>query len=80
MTHSDAGSYAAKHGRAEARTRKPPPRSEEDCGWRRLRRCGADQRRTRYGDGGGRPDCRLLEIRIGSCQLGLFGHDAPAVG
>jgi hypothetical protein len=79
MTHSDAGRYAAKHVKGggpdekiAAAVRGKLTAGELAC---------ADAERI-SGENGvtmaevGRT-VDLLEIRIGRCQLGLFGYDAP---
>ena len=79
MTHSDAGRYAAKHGsggrpdeKIAAAIRAKLTAGELAC---------ADAERISGENGvtmaevGRTTD--LLEIRIGRCQLGLFGYDAP---
>lgn len=78
MTHSDAGRYAAKHGNGipdegiAAEVRAKLAAGELAC-------ASAERIASALGvamaEVGRTAD--LLEIRIGRCQLGLFGYDAP---
>lgn len=78
MTHSDAGRYAAKHGnqspdeRIAAAVRAAFADGELACA--AAERIAGDLGVT-MAEAGRTAD--LLEIRIGRCQLGLFGYDTP---
>ncbi len=79
MAHSDAGRYAAKHGKGGGPDEKIATAVRAKLTAGELA-CAAAERIS--GDTGttmaevGRT-ADLLEIRIGGCQLGLFGYDAP---
>jgi hypothetical protein len=79
MTHSDAGRYAAKHATGGSPDEKiaAAVRAKIEAG---ELACTAAERisaelGTVMAEVGRTVD--LLEIRIGRCQLGLFGYDAP---
>ncbi|MHB8769945.1 MAG: hypothetical protein ACYC7J_03025 [Syntrophales bacterium] len=78
MTHSDAGRYAAKHQNGKldegivAAVRANLAAGELACV--AAERIAAELGVT-MAEVGRTAD--LLEIRIGRCQLGLFGYDAP---
>lgn len=76
MTHSDAGRYAAKHeagGNPDERiaeaVREKAAKDELSCG--EAERIGAALGVTLEAVG---RTLDLLELRIGRCQLGLFGY------
>ena len=76
MTHSDAGRYAAKHGpgvspdeKIAAAARGKVQEGKLDC--TEAERIGAELS-VPLAEVGRTLD--LLEIRIGGCQLGLFGY------
>ena len=79
MAHSDAGRYAAKHAAGGSPDEKiaAAVRVKMEAG---EIACAAAERisaelGTTMAEVGRTVD--LLEVRIGSCQLGLFGYDAP---
>lgn len=80
MTHSDAGRYAAKHEaggspdeRIAAAVREKGLKGEVPCA--EAERIGVALGVTLEEVG---RTLDLLELRIGRCQLGLFGYDGPA--
>jgi hypothetical protein len=79
MTHSDAGRYAAKHATGGSPDEKiaAAVRAKIEAG--ELACAAAERISAELGvmmaEVGRTVD--LLEIRIGRCQLGLFGYDAP---
>jgi hypothetical protein len=79
MTHSDAGRYAAKHGKGKSPDEKIAAAVRAKLAGNELPCAAAErisaERGTTMAEVGRTAD--LLEIRIGSCQLGLFGYDAP---
>lgn len=79
MTHSDAGRYAAKHEaggspdeRIAGAVREKALKGEVFCA--EAERIGAALGVTLEEVG---RTLDLLELRIGRCQLGLFGYDGP---
>ena len=79
MTHSDAGRYAAKHGKGGSPDEKIAAAVREKAHGGELACADAERISGELGvtmaEVGRTAD--LLEIRIGRCQLGLFGYDAP---
>ena len=79
MTHSDAGRYAAKHGKGGSTDEKIAAAVRTKVAAGELACAGAEKISGELGvamaEVGRTAD--LLEIRIGRCQLGLFGYDAP---
>jgi hypothetical protein len=79
MTHSDAGRYAAKHGKAGSPDEKIAAAVRATIAGGELACAAAERISGELGvtmaEVGRTAD--LLEIRIGRCQLGLFGYDAP---
>jgi len=80
MTHSDAGRYAAKHGKDGSPDEKIAAAVRANLTVGELACAVAERISGELGvsmaDVGRTAD--LLETRIGRCQLGLFGYDAPA--
>ena len=79
MAHSDAGRYAAKHAAGGSPDEKIATAVRAKIQVGELA-CAAAERisaelGTAMAEVGRTVD--LLEVRIGSCQLGLFGYDAP---
>ena len=79
MTHSDAGRYAAKHGKGGSPDENVAAACRAKVTAGELACADAEQISGELGvtmaEVGRTAD--LLEIRIGRCQLGLFGYDAP---
>jgi hypothetical protein len=79
MTHSDAGRYAAKHGKGGSLDEKIAGAVRTKVAAGELACAAAERISGELGvamaEVGRTAD--LLEIRIGGCQLGLFGYDAP---
>ena len=79
MTHSDAGRYAAKHGNGAGPDEKIARAVKAALTGGELACADAERISGEAGvpmaEVGRTAD--LLEIRIGRCQLGLFGYDAP---
>ncbi len=79
MTHSDAGRYAAKHGAGGGPNEKIAAAIRVTLTAGELACADAERISAEVGstmaEVGRTAD--LLEIRIGRCQLGLFGYDAP---
>ena len=79
MTHSNAGHYAAKHGQGgqpdekiAAAIRGKALNGELGCAEAEATGAGFGATLAEVGR-----TMDLLEIRIGRCQLGLFGYDTP---
>jgi hypothetical protein len=76
MTHADKGRYAAKHGTGKGPDEKIAAAVRLKAGKGTL--ACADAERIAADLGAAMAEVGrtldLLEIRIGSCQLGLFGH------
>ena len=79
MTHSNAGNYAAKHGpdgrpdeKIAAAVRGKVQQGQLGCAEAEAIGAGLGVRLAEVGR-----TLDLLEVRIGRCQLGLFGYDVP---
>jgi hypothetical protein len=79
MTHSDAGRYAAKHATGGSPDEKIAAAVRAKIAAGELACADAERISIELGttmaEVGRTVD--LLEIRIGRCQLGLFGYDGP---
>jgi hypothetical protein len=79
MTHSDAGRYAAKHAKGGSPDEKIVAALRAKIADGELACAAAERISGELGvamaEVGRTAD--LLEVRIGHCQLGLFGYDAP---
>ncbi len=82
MTRSDAGRYAAKHGKGGSPDEKIATAVRAKLAANELACADAERISGELGvtmaEVGRTAD--LLEIRIGRCQLGLFGYDAAPGG
>jgi len=79
MTHSDAGRYSAKHGKGGSPDERIAGAVRTKLTAGELACADAERISGELGvtmaEVGRTAD--LLEMRIGRCQLGLFGYDAP---